>query len=123
MRSIEESLDAARYQQELDAMPTGLAMLDDNGTLVEITMEEEPLLNESSRRFIHIPNTFRLFTRFNPTQGQQLRTNYPDTLAKSHFDPKRPTFIITHGWITNGNSIAYALLRDGELITTGFTYI
>lgn len=41
---------------------------------------------------------FHLFTRFNPTIGQELRVNDINTVHSSHFLPSRPTRVLIHGW-------------------------
>lgn len=41
---------------------------------------------------------FLVFTRFNPTIGQQVSVNDMGTVAASHFSSARPTRFLIHGW-------------------------
>ena len=41
---------------------------------------------------------FLVFTRLNPTIGQEIRINDINTVHNSHFSPSRPTRILVHGW-------------------------
>ena len=40
---------------------------------------------------------FMLFTRNNPTSGQQL-TSSADNIRNSHFNPSHPVRVLIHGW-------------------------
>ncbi|KAJ4450311.1 hypothetical protein ANN_01731, partial [Periplaneta americana] len=46
-----------------------------------------------------IDTRFVLYTRKNPTEGQVLKVQNEQTIRKSHFDPKKETKIIIHGFI------------------------
>jgi len=46
---------------------------------------------------------FLVFTRFNPTIGQEVRLGDLNTIRNSNFSPERPTRILIHGWQSNIN--------------------
>lgn len=70
----------------------------------------------------YVPETdlvFLLFTRQNPTVGQVIRFNDPQSVANSDFNSSHPTRLLLHGW--NGNPrasvnvlVTAAFLRAGE---------
>jgi hypothetical protein len=41
---------------------------------------------------------FLVFTRFNPTIGQQVWANDMASIERSNFSPSRPTRVLIHGW-------------------------
>lgn len=41
---------------------------------------------------------FLVFTRFNPTIGQQIWPNDMASVERSNFSPNRPTRFLVHGW-------------------------
>jgi len=46
---------------------------------------------------------FLIFTRFNPTFGQEVRLGDLNAIRNSNFSPNRPTRILIHGWQSNVN--------------------
>lgn len=41
---------------------------------------------------------FLVFTRLNPTAGQEVRMNDIASVQSSNFSPNRPTRVLVHGW-------------------------
>jgi pancreatic triacylglycerol lipase len=70
----------------------------------------------------YVPETdlvFLLFTRQNPTMGQVIRFNDPQSIENSNFNPNHPTRLTIHGW--NGSPrasvnilVTAAFLRAGD---------
>lgn len=60
--------------------------------------------------------TFTLYTRKNPTIGQDLLINDTEKLKKTNFDANKTTKFITHGYLDIGNGATCSLIRDGRLI-------
>lgn len=61
--------------------------------------------------------TFRLYTKETGDNYQILKINDVKRLAKSSFDPKRPTRFFSHGWQTDidGPKSPGTRLRDGKV--------
>ncbi|XP_043258013.1 pancreatic triacylglycerol lipase-like [Colletes gigas] len=59
--------------------------------------------------------TFYLYTRSNPTNPQTLHVDDVNTLRSSFFDSRRPTVIVTHGWVSSYTSLACTTVRDAYL--------
>ncbi|XP_033322503.2 pancreatic triacylglycerol lipase-like [Megalopta genalis] len=70
---------------------------------------------EETRKDLYNRVFFYLYTKANPTKSQKLILNDVDALKKSHFDPKKPTMMVTHGWINSESSSAFRLIRDAYL--------
>lgn len=45
---------------------------------------------------------FQLYTLKNPTEPQILLNNDLDSITFSNYDPKLPTRMIIHGWLSHG---------------------
>ncbi|KAG7204328.1 hypothetical protein KM043_002146 [Ampulex compressa] len=89
---------------------------DDDQNLVRVSMddddaesEEETMEDLDNRVF------FYLYTKADTKTPEQLFPNDEETLKKSRFDPKKPTRIITHGWINSRKSPACSLIRNGYM--------
>ncbi|XP_034185955.2 inactive pancreatic lipase-related protein 1 [Osmia lignaria lignaria] len=67
--------------------------------------------------------SFTLFTRKNPTAGQNLRLNDANSIRSSHWDPNQVTVFVTHGWRSSGTSRACTLVRDAYLKATAYNVI
>jgi Lipase len=76
---------------------------------------------ENSVEPSYVPETdvvFLLFTRQNPTVGQVIRFNDPQSIANSNFNPSHPTRVIIHGWLGSRND-AVNLLVTAALLQSG----
>lgn len=65
-----------------------------------------------------INTRFILYTEKNPTDGQLIAADDPETIKRSHFNPKWPTKFIIHGFIDTPLSNWVSEMRD-ELIHRG----
>nr|XP_033340631.1 pancreatic lipase-related protein 2-like [Megalopta genalis] len=59
--------------------------------------------------------TFTLFTRGNPTNGQDLKLNDPNGVSASKWNTRRPTAVVTHGWQSKGTASVCTQIRDAFL--------
>ena len=50
-----------------------------------------------------IRTTFTLFTRQNPTEGQEISTYTDTTISGSYFSLTRPTIFVIHGFLQKGD--------------------
>ncbi|CAK9814362.1 Pancreatic triacylglycerol lipase (Fragment) [Anthophora quadrimaculata] len=90
-----------------------LFMFDDNDKIVPlITTESNPETLEETKRNLSQRIFFLLYTRETANTPEQLRLDDVETLEKSHFDPKKETKFITHGWINSPNSQACTLIVE-----------
>ena len=117
--TYDEDDDTFRIEKEDIEMfkGKGLWFYDDNGNLVQATLNKTLLSNFQTDLKINLEDIvfFKLYTR-NFTKGyQSLYLNDDFTFSKSNFDPKKPTKFITHGWINSYKSPACTLIRDGEI--------
>ncbi|XP_003700219.1 phospholipase A1-like [Megachile rotundata] len=97
------------------AVKTDLYMLDDNDVPVKVDLTEtsfEPNVNVNDlpKRVL-----FYLYTKNTKKNAEQLHVGDSNSLAKSHFNPKKPTKFVTHGWISSQKSKACTLVRDAFL--------
>ncbi|XP_075979721.1 pancreatic lipase-related protein 2-like [Anticarsia gemmatalis] len=58
---------------------------------------------------------YLLFTRHNPTDGQNLIYNDEDSIRQSYFNAKASTVVIVHGWLSNQDSGVNSAIRDAYL--------
>jgi len=58
---------------------------------------------------------FLVFTRFNPTIGQQINIDDMSTVANTHFSAARPTRILIHGWQSDAQHDVNILTTAGYL--------
>ena len=58
--------------------------------------------------------TFRLYTPEVKDNYEPLKINDSHLLAKSHFNTKRPTRFVTHGFLASGDGPSCTLIRDGN---------
>lgn len=105
-----EAFDKVRFDREMEVFPTGLTAYDVNGQLVALT-KEQGASRDINRRII-----FKLYTKLRSTVAQVLNTNDALTLRIGGYNSSKPTYIITHGWISNEDSPSCALIRDGQFI-------
>ncbi|XP_078032903.1 pancreatic triacylglycerol lipase-like [Augochlora pura] len=78
---------------------------------------------EETRKDLHNRVFFYLYTKANPTKSQKLLINDVNALKRSHFDPKKPTKLVTHGWVNSEGSDAFRLIRDAYLQHGDFNVI
>ncbi|XP_048506960.1 phospholipase A1 VesT1.02-like [Athalia rosae] len=94
---------------------------DDQGVahLVDLLEKGEDLTGLSSGDEVFTRNvktiTFNLFTRKNPTAGQNLTLNSMTSVRESNFHNNRPTRFITHGWRSSQFSDICVVIRDAYL--------
>ncbi|CAH0718260.1 unnamed protein product, partial [Brenthis ino] len=74
----------------------------DDGVMHQVDLEEQPdfhLLEEIQRN--PADNVYLLFTRRNPLIAQTLTINNANSVTSSNFNPRVPTIVIVHGWLSN----------------------
>lgn len=66
--------------------------------------------------------TFRLYTKETGKKYQLLKINDIEGLKNSHFDPRRPTRFLSHGWRTaiSRSSSLRKKIRKGKYLTYFF---
>ncbi|XP_046627853.1 pancreatic triacylglycerol lipase-like [Neodiprion virginianus] len=86
---------------------------DEDGNLREITDDEDDDESLTQTKSI-LPERvfFHLYTKANRESSQEIYIGDDDALANSNWDSKRPTRIITHGWINSYKSIICTKIRD-----------
>ncbi|XP_017765759.1 PREDICTED: pancreatic triacylglycerol lipase-like [Eufriesea mexicana] len=109
-----------------DAIETAkdLYMIDDHGNQVPLDINE--LLPETlwqTERKLPDRMHFYLYTKENPTDGQQLYIDDVKTLNNSNFDPQKETKIITHGWMNNYLSDSCVTIRDAYLKNSDYNVV
>ncbi|XP_033322501.2 pancreatic triacylglycerol lipase [Megalopta genalis] len=70
---------------------------------------------EEKKKDLRKQISFYLYTKANPTDGQQLYVGDVDALKGSNFNFSRPTKFLTHGWINTVKDDAVSLIRDAYL--------
>lgn len=90
----------------------GLWFLDDNGRMKRATLDMPDELTKS-KSSVETSVKFILYTRHSK-DGERIYIDDESSLNKTHFDPKRQTKFVTHGWINSKNSKACTLIRDGK---------
>ncbi|XP_076392510.1 pancreatic lipase-related protein 2-like isoform X2 [Megachile rotundata] len=58
---------------------------------------------------------FRLYTRHTNNTPENLYVDDISNLRRSHFDPKKPTKIVTHGWMSSCQNAVCTRIRDAFL--------
>ncbi|CAK9807663.1 Pancreatic triacylglycerol lipase (Fragment) [Anthophora plagiata] len=97
-----------------------LVMFNDNGNAVPlITTEGNPETFEETKGNLSERISFLLHTRQTVNTPEELRLDDVETLKKSHFDPKKETKLVTHGWINSPNSqsctlVVQAFMEHGD---------
>ncbi|XP_076666410.1 pancreatic triacylglycerol lipase-like [Andrena cerasifolii] len=96
---------------------TFMHILDDNGKPVEIDLNDDDSETEvETRKNLQKRVLFYLYTRqIDSKKPQVLQLNNVATLKASDFNPKRPTKIVTHGWMNSHRSRACTSIRDAYL--------
>ncbi|CAD7079346.1 unnamed protein product [Hermetia illucens] len=87
---------------------------DENGNLKMVTLEELEFQYALAKR-AKVVVKFTLYTRANPTKGEEMVPNDAAWLAQSNFNPANPTRVICHGWMGDGDSSVIVLNRDAYL--------
>ncbi|XP_029055717.2 phospholipase A1 VesT1.02-like [Osmia bicornis bicornis] len=92
-------------------------VLDDNGTPVKINLAQTQISNPISLSPGELPNRviFYLYTKATPSNPERLNLGDVGSVSRSHFDPRKPTKIVTHGWQNTYRSKACTLIRDAFL--------
>ncbi|XP_028161532.1 pancreatic lipase-related protein 2-like [Ostrinia furnacalis] len=87
---------------------------DENGLQKTIDLEEEvdEDLLDSLDSYI---DRCVLFTRENPSEGQNLEMNNVESILSSNFDPNAPTVVVVHGWLGNQDSGMNTQVREAFL--------
>lgn len=76
-------------------------------------------LQEISPNFDALRDTiFLVFTRFNPTVAQIVDINDMSTVRNSNYDPARPTRVIIHGQLSDGQSELNIVLTAAYLASS-----
>lgn len=114
-----ELVDDPLIRQQLAAFGgDGLWFPDDNGNPVRATLEGVELLGNDDNFVDTVSGydtkvLFLLYTKETNGHYEPIHVNDKPSLQRSHFDPKRPTKIVTHGWINSYRSPATTRPRDG----------
>ncbi|XP_031831095.1 phospholipase A1 [Nomia melanderi] len=89
---------------------------DENGVPILTKLDYQPLsLEEINVLAAEVQTiTFTLFTRANPRNGQQLKTDV-SSVWNSNWNGNKPTVIVTHGWKSAGTGSSCTLIRDAFL--------
>ncbi|XP_013176085.1 PREDICTED: pancreatic triacylglycerol lipase-like [Papilio xuthus] len=58
---------------------------------------------------------FKLFTRRNPYEGQDIKTNDTASLRNSNFNFKNKVKVLTHGWLNHGSSPMPESIKEAYL--------
>jgi Lipase len=66
---------------------------------------------------------FLVFTRFNPTLAQIVDINDMSTVRNSNYDPTRPTRVIIHGQLSDGQSELNIVLTAAYLASSDVNVI
>ncbi|CAH0758113.1 unnamed protein product [Diatraea saccharalis] len=68
-------------------------------------------------------NQYILFTRQNPENGQSLVMNDAESIRNSFYNPRVPTVVVTHGWLSGQNTNINPTIRDAYLETSDVNVI
>lgn len=66
---------------------------------------------------------FLVFTRFNPTLAQEVDLNDMSTVRSSNYDARRPTRVIIHGQLSDGQSELNIVLTAAYLATADLNVV
>lgn len=105
--SLSIGVRAQTLDDEIKEIIDGLTVYNDNSTVVECN-KKQFAPSDHKKEII-----FEIYTKNNPSYGQQLQINDTLSIRQSYFDATKPTYFITHGWINTGKSPACTLIRDG----------
>lgn len=124
MRSSTFDSDIYRFEQEDTKMfdDKGLWFPDDNGNLVQATLNKTLLSSGDVDLYLNLDNYvfFLLYTKEDTDNFQWLYINDKVSLSQSNFNPKRPTKFITHGWTNSYKSPSCMLVKDGSNLRNSF---
>ncbi|KOC62000.1 Pancreatic lipase-related protein 1, partial [Habropoda laboriosa] len=88
-----------------------LAVFDDNGNVVPLnTSETNPETLEETQDKLKSSIFFYLHTKKTVDNPELLYLNNVDSVKNSHFDPKKETKFVTHGWMNSRNSPSCTLV-------------
>lgn len=103
------------FEQEVALFEgTELWFLDDNGNPVRVTLDPIPVIQFVSD--ISQVVKFKLYTRETGKNYEILHIGDEEALAKSQFDPKKPTRFFAHGWHDSSDGKISVTIRDGNII-------
>ncbi|XP_071119067.1 pancreatic triacylglycerol lipase-like [Haliotis cracherodii] len=72
---------------------------------------------------LHIHVQFLLYTKLNPVKAQYLSAGSAKSVSSSHFDPRKPTKMITHGFIDTGKEPWLHTMKDEFLKNNDYNVI
>lgn len=93
-----------------------LWVFDSYGVLVKLTLElptKQMVEEDKAKPAIA---TFHLFSLNNVNKSDRLVPNDRELLARSHFDPAKPTTIVTHGWKSSMDQPSCQTIKDGNFL-------
>ncbi|XP_076685801.1 pancreatic triacylglycerol lipase-like [Andrena cerasifolii] len=90
---------------------------DGDGAPHLIKLDYDPLTPEDISVLAANVNSifFTLYTRRNPTVGQVIAIDDPNSVSGSAWNASTPTIMITHGWRSTGDKSSCTLVRDAYL--------
>ncbi|XP_051160870.1 pancreatic triacylglycerol lipase-like [Leptopilina boulardi] len=88
-----------------------------------LQIPKESILNNKTKIDLTTIVSFRLYTLEIWKNYEILQFNNSDSLKKSHFNTKRPTRFITHGYLTSGNGPSCTVIRDAFMKRTNSNVI
>ena len=124
-RAIQDEENAFEATAHAFENSTFMHIFDDNGKPVEINLNDDdietlPETKKNLEKRVH----FYLYTRqIDSRKPQVLLLNDVATLKASDFNPRRPTKIVTHGWMNSLKSRACTSIRDGTLTKTAWKFL
>ncbi|CAL7948587.1 unnamed protein product [Xylocopa violacea] len=93
-----------------------LYVLDDNGKPVKLDLHKRYTESEEqTKKDLKNRVLFYLYTRKTKDNPEILHTNDVNGLKRSHFDRRKETKFVTHGWMNSRKSNACTLVRDAFL--------
>ncbi|XP_076750412.1 pancreatic triacylglycerol lipase-like [Xylocopa sonorina] len=93
-----------------------LYVLDDNDKPVKLDLHKRYTESEeATQKDLKNRVLFYLYTRQTKNNPELLHLNDVNELKHSHFDPKKETKFVTHGWVNSKKSKACTLVRDAFL--------
>ncbi|KAJ8718521.1 hypothetical protein PYW08_002758 [Mythimna loreyi] len=96
--------------------PRFIKFPDGEGNLHDVDLEapvDQELLDDVNRNPAN--NLYLLYTRRNPTSSQTLVINNAGSITNSNFNPRVPTVVIAHGWLSNQDTDINPVVRDAYL--------
>ena len=103
----------SNFEQEVELFKDKeLWFPDDNGNPIRATLD--PVLHFQCLSDVSEVVIFKLYTRQTGNNYDILNINDEEVLAKSQFDPKKPTRFFAHGWVSNCDGKNSVKIRDGN---------